>query len=221
MHRFLGSGAVAGMRRFTADGQRFMWIRDILLAVVLLGMGPKLSEAQSPVELRGGIGLTTTSYDKEIVDHFNLASRGWGFQSTFAPRFYSYVGILVEAGWEYWGQVCLDSSCESGRTSTSSLMASLGAGLASPVVFVNDREGPVGFGLTLNGGHEWIKSGLSQDSCLNCTIDDLDVKGGFWFEPGLDLIADPNIVIGFTYRVYESNADVNSRITIRVVHRSN
>lgn len=209
------------MRSLTADTDCFMWIKDILLlAIVLLGIGPKHSDAQSPVELRGGIGLTTTSYDEEIVDHFNLAGRGWGFQATFAPRFYNYVGILLETGWEYWGQVCLGSPCETDRTSTSSVMASLGVGLASPVLFVNDRNGPVGFGLTLNGGHEWIKSGLSQDNCLNCTINDLDVKGGFWFEPGLDLIADPNVVIGFAYRVYESNAGVNSRITIRVVHRS-
>ncbi len=198
-----------------------MWIRETLaLAIVLVGMGPKPSEAQSPVEQRGGIGLTSTSYDAEIADRFNLASRGWGFQGTFAPRFYKYVGVLVEIGWEYWGPVCLASSCDTDRTSTSSLMASLGAGLASPVLFVNDRDGPVGFGLTLNGGHEWIKSGLSEDYCLNCTIDDLDVKGGFWFEPGIDLVADPNVVIGFAFRVYESNADVNSRITIRVVHRS-
>jgi len=190
------------------------------LAVVLIGLVPIRSEAQSPVELRGGIGLTTTSYDAEIVDHFNLASRGWGFQGTFAPRFYNYVGVLVEIGWEYWGPLCAGSSCESDWTSTSSVMASLGAGLASPVLFVNDPSGRIGFGLTLNAGREWIKSGLSQDYCLNCTIDDLDVKGGFWFEPGLDLVADPSVVIGFTYRIYESEADMNSRLTFRIIHSS-
>jgi hypothetical protein len=193
--------------------------RVLVLIVFLPSIGPTQSAAQSPLALRGGIGLSTTSYDQEIADHFNLASRGWGFQGTFAPRLYQYVGVLLEVGWEYWSQVCVGSPCEKDRSSTSSIMASTGIGLASPVLFVDDKSGPIGFGLTLNGGHEWIKSGLSQDNCLNCIIDDLNVNGGYWVEPGLDLYADPSVVIGFTYRIYESAADINSRITIRVIHR--
>ena len=195
-------------------------VRFVSLTVCLFGPGLTRLAAQSPVALRGGIGLTTTGYDQEIVDHFNLASRGWGFQGTFAPRFYQYVGVLLEAGWEYWSQICAGSPCEKDRTTTSSVMASTGVGLASPVLFVNDKSGRIGFGLTLNGGREWIKAGLSQDYCLNCTIDDLKIDGGYWVEPGIDLYADASVVIGFTYRIYESDADMNSRITIRVLHRS-
>lgn len=201
-------------------GASVMHLRyTLVLTLALLGTGTEDSTAQSAIAMRGGIGLSSTSYDRETVDEFNIASQGWGFQGTFAPRLYQYVGLLVEFGWEYLTQVCLSSTCERDRTSTSSIMASVGAGLASPVLFVDDRSGPVGFGLTLNAGREWIKSGLSQDYCLNCTIDGFDIQGGFWVEPGLDLVASPNVVIGFTYRVYESSADVNSRFTLRIVHR--
>jgi hypothetical protein len=99
-------------------------------------------------------------------------------------------------------------------------MASTGVGLASPVLFVDDRGGKIGFGLNLDLGREWVKGGLSQDNCLNCSIDDLDIDGGLWIEPGVDLYADPSVVIGFNYRIYESNADLTSRLTIRVLYRS-
>lgn len=190
------------------------------LSIASTVWAPTVAWSQTPVELRGGIGVSTTGYDKEIANNFNLASRGWGFQGTFSPRFFTYVELLVEIGWEYWGQVCLTSECNPDRTQTSSVMASTGVGMASPILFVNDQSRSIGFALNADLGHEWVKGGLSTDNCLNCAIDDLDIDGGLWIEPGIDLYADPSVVIGFNYRIYESKADLTSRITIRVLYRS-
>lgn len=176
--------------------------------------------AQAPIQLRGGVTLTSTRYDNKIADSFNLSTRGWGFRGVFAPRFFGFTSLLAEGGWEYWAQVCIDpSDCEPDRGSTSSIMGSLGAGLVSPLLFVDDPEGRWGFGLTLYAGREWISAGLSQDGCLNCTIPDLDVNGGYWIEGGLDVTPDPSIVVGFVYRRFESSADVSSHVGIRVIGR--
>lgn len=174
--------------------------------------------AQSPVSVGGGIGFSTTSYKKEITDANNLSDRGFGFQGSFGARFYDYFGLMSEIGWEYLGQVCLDDSCQSDKTSTSSLYASLSAGLLSPVVNVDDGKQSVGFGLTLYAGNQWVNAGLSEDNCLNCTIDDLDIKGGLFVEPGIDIHTGTDVAIGFAYRVYESDSDLNSRFTLRATY---
>jgi hypothetical protein len=195
---------------------RFRECLPLLLAFLLASLfvaGSVL--AQSPVSMGGGIGFSTTSYKKEVTDASNLVDRGFGFQGAFAPRFYEHFGLLAEIGWEYLGQVCLDNSCQSDKTSTSSLYASLGAGLLSPVVNVDDGQQSVGFGFTLYGGMQWVNAGLSENNCVNCTIDDLDVNGGLYIEPGIDIHTGSEVAIGFAYRIYESSADLNSRFTLR------
>ena len=188
-----------------------------LFGILLAGFAP--AAAQGDIQLRGGIGITSTGYDQTLVDKHNIPGRGWGFQGTFAPRFFRYTTLLVEFGFEILTQVCADE-CERDRTSTGSIMASVGAGLASPVLYVNDPQGRVGFGLFVNGGREWINAGLSEDGCVNCTIDELDIEGGLWLEPGLDIVAHPTVTIGFAYRIYEDAADVDSRFTIRIIGRT-
>lgn len=182
--------------------------------------------AQSnPVALRGGIGFSTTSFDKEVVDAHNLVDRSFGIQGTFAPRFYNYLGILAEVGWEYLGQVCLDLNqdidCTRDKTSTSAFFASIGAGLATPMLVVGAPGERVGIALALFGGTEWVSAGLGEDNCLNCQIEDLDVRGGLYIEPGLEIAATPNVVVGFHYRIYEDAADLGSRFALRIVHSSN
>jgi hypothetical protein len=166
------------------------------------------------------VGFTTTGYSQDLADQFNLSTRSWGIQGTFAPRAYRYFTLLLEFGSEYWSQVCLQQPCETDRRSTLAFMASSGVGLASPVLFVDDPQGRVGFGLAAHVGYQWIWAGLSEDYCLNCTIDDLSVTAGWWIEPGLDLYADPQVVLGFSYRIFESGADVTGRFTLRAVYRA-
>lgn len=197
-----------GRWRRTAVGLAVLW---------LVFAHPTDARSQPILTMAGGMGFSTTGYDQEVADKFNIASRGFGFQSTLSPRLFGYTVALIEFGWEYLAQLCVDGSdCETDRTATSSAYASLGGGVATPVLYVNDRQGRVGFSLTFNAGYQWVKTGLSQDGCVNCTIDDLYVAGGSWIEPGLDLYADPEVVLGFAFRIYEDEADLVSRFTLRV-----
>ena len=172
----------------------------------------------SPVFLSGGIGFSTTSYNKQITNAQNLSDRGFGFQGTFAPRFYEYFSVLAEIGWEYVGQVCLDNSCDSEKTSTSSRYTSLGAGFVSPPVDLTDGSDTIGLGITGYAGYQWVNAGLSEDNCINCTIDDLDINGGYYVEGSLDIYPGSEVALGFAYRRYGADADLNSRFTLRAVY---
>jgi len=172
---------------------------------------------ESPVFLSGGIGFSTTSYDKQITGT-NYSDRGFGFQGAFAPRFYEYFSVMAELGWEYLGQVCFSEECTPDRTSTSSRYAAIAAGFVSPSLNLEEGQDDIGFGITGYAGYQYVNAGLSEDNCLNCHVDDLDINGGFFVEGSLDIYTGTEVALGFAYRRYGADADLNSRFTLRAVY---
>jgi hypothetical protein len=72
----------------------------------------------------------------------------------------------------------------------------------------------------LFGGREWVRGGIGEGGCLNCILDDVDLDGGWFVEPGLELRLAPQEGMAIYYRIFEPASDLAGRLTLRYIYSS-
>jgi hypothetical protein len=200
-------------------------LRLIFLAVVAVAsVGPASlvvrAQTISPVQVRGGFSLSTTSYSKMAAERSNTVNRSFGFHTVVEPRLYDVIALPVVVGWEYLGPICLDwessVDCSAAREErTSLLFAGVGAALYGPPIPLSLDEEDRGGRPFFVVGREWVSRGIGDDGCLNCILESVRFSGGLFVEPGLELPAGEFLSVSVSYRMYEGASDLENRFNLR------
>lgn len=207
---------------------RLRFLSGVALAfLVASSLIPARVSAQynSPVTVHGGLGLSTTSYDRSAARQSNTVSRSFGFQSFVEPRLYGTVGFPITIGWEYLGPVCFNTSESAAcfdrpERRTSAFFASIGPALYGPPIPLTMLELDTDARPFILVGKEWVTGGFMDADCITCYVDGIDFDGGVFMEPGFGIQVTPDVTIGVGYRVYKSRSDLENRLVVRIETRS-
>ncbi len=176
-----------------------------------------------PWSFQGGLGLTAASFDPNIAP----TEGSVGVVFDVSPRLYRVLALRLEFGVEYLGALCFEAGavCEAERSRSPSsetfmLSGSVAAGMMTPPFPLGTRSqgGDVAVGLL--AGREWVEAGFGRGDCLNCRVRGLDIRGGFFLEPTLELAFFPDFGLGLSYRIYRPASDLQGRISVRFIARS-
>ena len=175
---------------------------------------------ESPWTLHGGIGVTLASFDRSIGG----AEGSIGLHFDFSPRLYRVLALRLEGGVEYLGGVCfeVEDACEverSGSPSSDTFMLSgaVAAGIVTPPLHLGPPSGGVNVVVGLLGGREWVEAGFAWGDCIYCRVRGLDIRGGFFLEPTVEVSMFSNIGLGVSYRTYSPSSDLEGRISVRLI----
>ena len=193
------------------------------IVLLVLGLIPPAAFGQrEALSFQGGVGLTAALFDESIAG----TGGSVGVQFGFSPRLYQVLALHVEGGVEYLGAICFevgDAACEAARSRSPSsdtfmLSGALAVGIVTRPVRLGTRSEGVDVAVGLLAGREWVEAGLGQGDCLNCRVRGLDVRGGFFLEPMLELSFFPGFGLGVSYRIYSPASDLHGRISVRFIY---
>ena len=176
-----------------------------------------------PWSFQGGLGLTAASFDPNIA----TTEGSVGVVFDVSPRLYRVLALRLEFGVEYLGALCFEAgeACEAERSRSPSsdtfmLSGSVAAGMMTRPVHLGVRSDGVDVAVGLLAGREWVEAGFGRGDCLNCRVRGLDIRGGFFLEPTLELAFFPDFGLGLSYRIYRPASDLQGRISVRFIARS-
>ncbi len=194
----------------------------LLILFCLMPLATAVGQA-TPWSFQGGLGLTAALFDEQVAG----TEGSVGVQFGFSPRLYRVLALRVEFGVEYLGAVCFEAgaACEAERSRSPSsdtfmLSGSVAAGVVTRPLHLGARSESVDVAVGLLAGREWVEAGFGRADCLNCRVRGLDVRGGFFLEPTLELAFFPGFGLGVSYRIYSPASDLQGRISVRFIARS-
>lgn len=193
-----------------------------IVLLILFGLIPLTAFGQrGPLSFQGGLGLTAALFDESIAG----TGGSVGVQFSFSPRLYRVLTVRVEGGVEYLGAVCFEAGedCSAARSRSSSsdtfmLSGSVAVGMMTRPLRLGTRSEGVDGAVGLLAGREWVEAGLGQGDCLNCRVRGLDVRGGFFLEPTLELVFFPGFGLGASYRIYTPASNIQGRFSLRFIY---
>lgn len=178
---------------------------------------------EGPWSLQGSFGFTATAFTERVAGTKGSIGVGLGF----APRLYQVMAAHVEVGAEYLGGLCFEAgeACEAerGRSSPSETFMVSGAvavGMVTPPLYLGTQSEGVDMAVGMFAGREWVEAGFGQGDCLNCRLSGVDLRGGLFLEPTLELWFFPGAALGASYRFYSTASDLHRRLTVRFIARS-
>lgn len=194
------------------------------LPILLCLMAVATASGQEPLwSLHGGLGLTAAAFEANVAD----AEGSVGVLLDVSPRLYRVLALRLEGGVEYLGAVCFEAgrACAAERRRSASsntfmLSGSVAAGVFTRPLRLGSRSDGVDVVGGVLAGREWVEAGLGRGDCLNCRVRGLDVRGGFFLEPGLELSFFPGFALGVSYRLYSPSSDLQGRIAVRFIATS-
>ena len=95
------------------------------------------------------------------------------------------------------------------------LSGSVAAGVVTRPLRLGTRSEGVDIAGGLLAGREWVQAGFGRGDCLNCRVRGLDVRGGFFLEPTLELLFFSDFGLGVSYRIYSPASDLQGRFIVR------
>ena len=201
-------------------GSRWVLLFSLCLTPVTASFG-------QVVTFQGGLGGSTTAFEKEQAAAEEANSQSFGVQLAAEVLFYRFFALRSEAGLEFLTPLCLEigenfdcaEARRSSNASTGALFGALGAGLWTPPLRLGPSPASFYLSFAMYGGREWVEAGLTSEACLNCRPSDLHFQGGFYLEPLLHVALDPALGLAFTYRAYEDASDLRGRFTLRLIFR--
>lgn len=198
-----------------------MSAKAICLIGVLLSLTPTAALGQEgPWRVQGSVGLTAASFAAEA----DVAQSSVGIRLGVAPRLYGVLAAHLEGGVEYLGRLCFEAgaacAAERGRAPSSDtfmLSGTVALGMLTPPVYLGVGAEGIELAVGLFAGREWVEAGLGRGDCLNCRVAGLDLRGGLFVEPTLELWFMPGVALHAGYRVYSRAADLHRRLTLRLI----
>jgi len=195
----------------------------VVLLFVLNGLLPPAtaSAQERPLSYQGSLGLTVGFLAEPVAG----TGGSVGVQFGFSPRLFRVLALHFEGGVEYLGPVCFEegAACRAARTrSTDTFMASGAAavGLLTPPFYLGTRSERLDVAVGVFAGREGVVAGLGRGDCLTCRAAGVRLRGGFFVEPTLEVWFLPEYGIGTAFRLYDTAADVQRRLTVRFLIRA-
>jgi hypothetical protein len=191
-------------------------LRPVVWLLALVGLLPITASAQErPLSYQGSIGLTVGVLAEPVAG----TGGSVGVQVGFSPRLFRVLVLHVEGGIEYLGPVCFEegAACEAARARSSDTFMASGAvalGLLTPPFHLGTRSEGVDVAVGLLAGREGVVAGLGAGDCLNCRAAGVNLRGGFFVAPTLEVWFLRDVGVGTSFRFYDTAADVQRRLTV-------
>lgn len=192
--------------------------------IVLLGLMPSAMAfgQEGPWSLQGSFGLTAASFAAQTAG----TGGSLGIRLGFAPRLLDVLAAHLEGGLDYLGPICFEAGdeCEAARnrsdaSETFMLSGAVALGMLTPPFYLGTRSEGVDVAVGVFAGREWVEAGLGRGDCLNCRVSGIDLRGGLFLEPTLELWFFSNVALGASYRRYSTASDLQHRFTVRFIAR--
>ncbi len=199
--------------------------KPAITLILILGLMPVATAfgQESALSLQGSFGLSAASF----AEQSDVAEGSFGVRLGFSPRLYRVMAARLEAGVEYLGPVCfeLENECAAARSRSTApetfmLSGAVALGMLTPPVYLGTRSEGVDVAVGIFAGREWVAAGIGQGECLNCRVAGLDLRGGLFLEPTLELWFFSNAALSASYRLYSDASDLHRRLTVRFIARS-
>jgi hypothetical protein len=186
------------------------------------GEAAQAASALSPLSFEAGMGLITSGLKKKTAYYQGIGARGYGVKVHGGIAFYEVLALGMDFGGEYVSDEnsFAQDTTAGERTSTTSIQhLSLSAGLRVPA-FSLGGNGARRLSLGVDLGKAFYAGGRSISDCDDCAREDLELKGGTYYEPQLALFfknsgGKKRMGIGVAYRRFASGSDVLNSLNIR------
>lgn len=193
-----------------------------LMPVAMISGAKRAFAQDGPWSLQGSFGLTAASFADRTTD----AEGSLGLRLTFSPRLYRVLAARLEGGLDYLGPICFDieNTCAATdarprSSETFMLSGAVALGMLTPPLYLGTRSEGVAVAVGVFAGREWIEAGLGHGDCLTCRVSGIDLRGGLFLEPTLELWFFSNAALGASYRLYSTASDLHRRLTVRFIAR--
>lgn len=198
-------------------------------ALLLVGNGAAAQEAPpldsvkaapSKVESRLGLDLLTGSIESATASQQGTGSRAWGFLVNGGVTAFRILDLSADVGVVDVSDKDAFSENTTAGVKTSSVSAFLGTvavGLRTPPLDLGDEDTPATLSAGVNLGHTWLSAERSIVNCVDCTEEDLEIRAGSFWEPGLHVTpGGRRWGISARYRIYGGASDLKDSVMIGV-----
>jgi hypothetical protein len=190
----------------------FMFATSLSAAMLLAN--PAAAQERSDLRPWVGFDLLTSKVDGEAAENAGTGTRAWGVLLTGGVTVEQVVSVSAEIGGVGLRDAAQFTTPTTGGDKTSSVgagMGTLSVGLQTPPLQM-DAGGPA-VSVGVNLGSTWLRVVRGIDQCVDCPSEDLEIRAGSFWEPGLRLNWD-HVGITARYRVYGGDSDVQDALLI-------
>jgi hypothetical protein len=214
----------------TTDNLHSVYFTSSTIGWVVGGYGTILKTSDGvqdttwELNVRGGIGLgyTTSSLKSDPAHLQKIGNSGIGGMlngSIFIIyKSFPFIPIFnIDGGYSKFDDYNSFSENTTAGTKGSTLMmtyASISIGMLYPF---NNIYSKVIYGLGINLGSEVFSGTRFIENCIDCSDEDLSLRAGVFLEPFLQIFLSHASSFNFSYRLYQSNADLNDKITLKYI----
>jgi len=173
-----------------------------------------------------GAGITTSSVKSDAADKWGIGTRGFGLQISVSPLFRRIFAIRLDFG----GETISDKQKFTQETTAGEISSgvtlffgSIAAGFFIPPVRLDKKTEAVRLAVGVNVGTQWVTGERSLQTgsntiCVNCRRENLDLRGGFYFEPTIQLHISRRSVLGLSYRRYKDRSDLQDSVVLKYIY---
>jgi len=197
--------------------------RAISLALLFLIL-PASSFGQkarpSPLDFQFGAGLSTALVKSAPAEIQGISKRSFGFVLSGGAWWHRILALRLDGGVELFDDKRKFRQMTTGGEKSSSVTffyGSFAAGIFTPPLRLDQKPHGARLALGLNLGTDWTGGERSIEDCVDCHEEDLDLKGGVYFEPALQLRVSRVSGFDLAYRFYQSHSDLQNRIIVKYV----
>ncbi len=167
-----------------------------------------------------GVGTTVSSIKSEPANAQGIGKSGIGFILSAGAPVYKVLAFSLDAGVEFFDdkkQFTQQTTGGEMSSSVSMLYGSIAAGLVTPRIRFSKNPKGLGLVLGMYYGTEWIGGDRSIEKCVDCRSENVDLKGGVYREPALQIYISGSTGVGLSYRYYNDRSDLKNRLILKIV----
>lgn len=192
--------------------------RAALVAGALL-LFPGAAGAQSlpKPDLRLGLEMISSAVAPEVAAERKTGDRVWGGHLLVGLTWARLVTLNGELGGLWLRDEARFSQETTGGTKTSGVTGahvSVAAGLRTPPLVVGGG-GKTALSAGMSVGTTYMRVTRAIESCVDCHVDELELRAGEFLEPGVQL-SFGQLAVGARYRLYGASSDLDNSIVIGV-----
>lgn len=193
--------------------------RAALVAGALLFLPGARAAAQSlpSPNVRLGLEMISSAVSPEVAAERKTGDRVWGGHLLVGLTWLRVVSLNGEIGGLWLRDDARFSQETTGGTKSSGVTGahvSVAAGLRTPPLAVGGG-GTTALSAGVNVGTTYMRVTRAIENCVDCHVDELELRAGEFLEPGVQL-SFGQLAVGARYRLYGAASDLDNSIVIGV-----
>lgn len=189
----------------------------LALFTILCITTPVSTFGQSGCKGGGGLGVTTTSVKSTPANTQGISTRGYGFQVIGSLPLYNVFAIRLDWGAEYFGDKKPFTQQTTGGEARSAVImfyGSIALGIFMPRIHCDKTPKGIPLTIGVNVGTDWV-GGQRWIRAFGGRSEGVDLRGGPYLEPELQLNLSGGCGLGVSYRYYNYQSDLQNRLILK------